>query len=324
MRDEHLDRYHQKQDAPLSSTLNKPDKEEIQPLLFDLVKADKVDAVNALFPEFTRLRMTVKDELRRLAALSGSPAMLHLVAPTAKYSFPADLIRCSIHGRNIETFRYLLFENRDYTRSNEYDSGVSYSSVLDEVLKSDSEVIYEEWEKYLNVEIKAGTGRSRATLGDRYTRPHIIKATAGKPSRENLLLLLWQKIDLHELGGNIGNALVNVTSTTCSVKLAKFLIDCGAKVDHRRSPRLLTPLHHAARKTTAEAAEMMKFLLFQGADPEVECTASLRIRDEKGAKGISKWLNMSWDDLITKAKERQRAGDETMPETSGLEEVQRS
>ena len=123
-------------------------------------------------------------------------------------------------------------------------------------------------------------------------------------------------MDLNKPWGNIylGDALVNVASTTCSVKLAEFLVKGGAKVDHRRSPRYPTPLNHAARQTTAGAAEMMKFLLFYGADPEAKPSGaslrirygSLRIRDEKGAKGISKWLGMSWEELVTKAKEERQ------------------
>ena len=31
--------------------------------------------------------------------------------------------------------------------------------------------------------------------------------------------------------------------------------------------------------------------------------AKLKIRDEKGAKGIAKWLGMSWDELVAKAKD---------------------
>jgi len=326
MRDEHLDRYHQEQVALQVSALDKPVADEIQPLLFDLVKADKVDAVKAFLPEFNRLNTTVREELQKLAAIAGSPAMLHLIAPLKECGqpkFPKDLIICSIRGENMETFRYLLSESRSCTPAHYSRLYVSYSTVLGQVLMSDSEEMYEEWEKYVDIEIKAGSGQSGWPTEARYIASSVISATAGNPRREQVLLLLWEKVDLYKSCGvtYLGDALVNVASTTCSVKLAKFLIDCGAKVDHRRSSKYRTPLHHAARRTTAEAAEMMKFLLFCGADPDADPLACdsfrdrrqyLRIQDEKGAKGISKWLGMSWDDLVTKAKEeRQRIGDET-------------
>jgi ankyrin repeat protein len=87
-------------------------------------------------------------------------------------------------------------------------------------------------------------------------------------------------------------------------KLAKYFVDHGAEVDFRRSHLYLTALHHAARQNSAAAAEMMKYLLLQGANPELMAgRARLRIRDEKGAKGIAQWLGMSWDELVAKAKE---------------------
>ena len=95
-----------------------------------------------------------------------------------------------------------------------------------------------------------------------------------------------------------------MASSTCSITLAKALIEYGATVDDRRSSLYLTPLHCAARQTSAAAADLMKMLLFAGADPEAKAgRAKLRISEEKGAKGISKWLGMSWDELVARAKE---------------------
>jgi hypothetical protein len=74
----------------------------------------------------------------------------------------------------------------------------------------------------------------------------------------------------------------------------------------------MTALHHAARQTSAEAAELMKFLLFAGADPEASARrAKLKISEERGARAISKWLDISWDDLVAQAKEeRERRNDD--------------
>ena len=102
---------------------------------------------------------------------------------------------------------------------------------------------------------------------------------------------------------------MNVAAACCSVKLAKYLTDAGAAINHRRSRQYLTPLHHAATKNNSEAAELMRFLLVLGADPAAYATSGppfdkriRKIRDEAGAKSISKWLGMSWDDLVEKTK----------------------
>jgi Ankyrin repeat len=309
MRDEHLGRFHQ-EEALRVCTLEKPDANEIQPLLFDLVKADKVDVVKTLLSELNGLPDSTKHELRKLAARSGSPAMVDLIVPFRENEFEKDFLRCSIQGGNMENFKYLLSRSKNCTTNwGSYSWSRSYSGIASAVLVSDSEEMFEEWEKYVDIEFKTSKTSQKRPVGARYIKVEVIRATAGHPNREQLLLLLWRKVDLYKSCGNkcLGDALVNVALTTCSVKLAEFLIKGGAKVDHRRSPQCLTPLHHAARQTTVEAAEMMKFLLFCGADPKTEASrANLRIQDEKGAKGISKWLGMSWEDLVTKAKEERQ------------------
>jgi Ankyrin repeats (many copies) len=181
-----------------------------------------------------------------------------------------------------------------------------HASVLRTVLMSDSEEVYEEWEKYLDIEYIHNSRRDGGSFGFRFVLESIIRSTAGHPNRERLLLSLWEKMDLRRSlpARYIGDVLKIVAYTTCSIKLAKFLIDHGADVNHGRSDSYMTPLHVAARRTSAEAAEMMKFLLFCGADPEAKTSrAPLRIEDEKGAKGISKWLGMSWNELVIQAKE---------------------
>lgn len=308
MRDEHLDRFHQQEEEALKAcTLGKPDADEIQPLLFDLVKADKVDVVKTLLSEFNDLSDSTKLELRKLAVRSGSPTMVDLIVPFHKDIFERESLIYSIQGRNVENFKYLLSRSKNCIVP--WGWRRSYARIASAVLISDLEEMLEEWAKYVDIEFKASKTSQGRPVGARYIEVEVIRATARHPNREKLLLLLWRKMDLNKPCGNIylGDALVNVASTTCSVKLAEFLVKGGAKVDHRRSPQYPTPLNHAARQTTAGAAEMMKFLLFSGADPEAKASrANLRIQDEKGAKGISKWLGMSWEELVTKAKEERQ------------------
>ncbi|KAJ5826600.1 hypothetical protein N7447_003363 [Penicillium robsamsonii] len=74
----------------------------------------------------------------------------------------------------------------------------------------------------------------------------------------------------------------------------------------------------AAAKKTREAAELMKLLLLAGADPNA---FHQRTKDSepkspgmgKGAKQISKWLGMTWDELVKWAAE-QRSRSTSEPE----------
>lgn len=191
----------------------------------------------------------------------------------------------------MENLRELISEAQrmDYSRSKR-----DPATILQAILRSGSPEIYRECEEFLVTSCETGL------------IPKVIGATAGSPNREQLLLSLWEKIDLPTKRGpeHLGSALRTVALTTCSVRLAKTLIEYGAVVDQRLSGHSLTPLQYAARRTSAEAAELMKFFLFSGADPNAKAPrAKLKISEEKGAQGISKWLGMSWDELVAKAKE---------------------
>jgi Ankyrin repeat len=287
-----------------------PEADEIQPLLFDLVKADKVDVVRNLLDQISALPRLIREALEECAASFGSAAMIDLIQPFQRSYFPHSSLRSSIRAANIDVFKHLLSRSEDCD-DKRYAYGATYSSILSDVLVSDSEQFFEEWERYIDVEFKGWKKTTSVPFGERYLRPRVIRATAGHPGRENMLITIWEKTLVLESIDHayLGSALVNVAATICSVRLAKFFVDLGAEVDCRRSELYLTALHHAARQDSAAAAEMMKYLLLQGADPElVAGRAHLRIRDEKGAKGIAQWLGMSWDELVAKTKEERSLG----------------
>ncbi len=64
-------------------------------------------------------------------------------------------------------------------------------------------------------------------------------------------------------------ALRHVAEHSCSVELARHLLEQGAEIDGRITGLHRTALHSAARNTSLEGARMVKFLLLNGADPEL-------------------------------------------------------
>ena len=275
------------------------DPEEIQPLLFDLVRADKVEAVRNLLCQFEALPMEIKIAIRECAASFGSVAMIDLIEPFEQNSFPDNTIRSSIRAGNIDLLNHLLMRSKNCKLSI-----YNYrQSIFSEVLGSDSEGAFETLLSHIESDFN-----TRRHLVSRWsgivTHLTTIRATAGHPEREKLLINLWETAGVPKLSNVIlSSVFVDVVSSTCSIKLAEYLVGHGAKVNSRPNETHLTPLQHAARKTSAAAAEMMKYLLLQGADPELKPRRTrLSIRDEKGAKGISKWLGMSWDELVAKTK----------------------
>ena len=81
-----------------------------------------------------------------------------------------------------------------------------------------------------------------------------------------------------------------------SIGIAEFLLENGAAADVAWGTGY-TALHWAAKNTTATAAEMVGFLLRQGADPNVKKRGILP-GELPGAKNISKWLGLTWHELV--------------------------
>ena len=315
MRDEHLDYYHQEAKVQAEHFLTNLDEDDIQPLLFDLIRLDEVKAAQTILTQTANLKQSVKTELIRLAASSGSAAMIQLLynhCMPKNYQFyptiltePAFLID-SIQGINFETMRWIL----SHIDPGNLEYGINMSPILQALLKSGSLEIFEECEKYLiNILDTRPNRKSQTSTAADFLSLDVIRATAGCLDRENLLLRLWTKLKMRKVTSTFsfkvwfGRSLGYVADTTCSIALAKVLLEYGGDVDARRSSLYLTPLHRAARQSSPQAAELMKFFLYQGADPELQAGRSrLKISEEKGAKELAKWLDMSWIELIQKVK----------------------
>jgi hypothetical protein len=308
MRDDHLSQFHQ--DRGDTQSLLALDRQGVQqdeliPLLYDLIRLDNLDAVKALVERFQKLDNLDRENLFNVAAFSGSLSMLRLLLDKQRY-YRADLLQLSIRGQNVEVMKWLISLDLD-----------PIDDLFRNVLRSDSEEIRAVW-KAAYTESQQGKTKQWKENQRKNHRPHFISAQAiiavgGDPFREDWLISHWKEIEVFNKRETdwIGHALVNVASSTCSLKIARYILQFSSNVDHRRSAKYPTPLHHAATKTTAEAAELMKLLLIEGADPNKtsggfdrrdKVTEIRRIQDEKGAKGISKWLGISWDELVAQTK----------------------
>ena len=160
--------------------------DEIQPLLFDLVKADKVDVVRNLIDQYRALPDSIRFAIQECAASFGSAAMFDLIVPFQKGQYPSESLKFAIRAMNTDLFRHLLSRSKDC--DNHY-SGFTYSGLLGDILRSDLEEIFKEWEKYTDIEF-CQQGKTKVPPWIRYTAAYVINTTSGNTGRETLLITL--------------------------------------------------------------------------------------------------------------------------------------
>ncbi|KAI1640418.1 NACHT domain protein [Biscogniauxia mediterranea] len=339
MRDDHLDQAHFSQNKQVIGLGHANDDDENSLLLLDLAKAGLVDCVQDLMSNFDFKAWINSEsfdtwiggrqeggkwieEMCEAAVLSGSLPMVELCISKLDYGTNTTwkgVTALAIRWGSAETFEYSLNHCPKLC--------ISTTWWVEMISRGDHEML-EIWIKF---------SKNRAWSHDRkrldsykelkasLTKAKVIRATANDRLKEELLLRLWRSIQMERR--DLGDILVAVASTTCSVALAEYVLEAGAEVDYRRSVKYDTSLRHAARRDTAEAAALMKLLLLRGADPDVQrepfgstrgwkSKFATNIRDEKGPRGISKWLGITWDELVKETQGLKH------PETENISKAQ--
>ncbi|UPL01667.1 hypothetical protein LCI18_012601 [Fusarium solani-melongenae] len=289
MRDDHLQSGHLLDDNSKPEEVDKYNEDEIQPLLFDLVAANKFEAVKALLPFIEKLSDAARE---KLAISARSPALLQLFVTPEILS--GDICINVIQTGNVNLSKVLLANPHPWLK--ELFPNVEFRDIFAAVIKSDSQELYKIWSPSISSDFAASTEEL------------VLAATQNDASREQLLLTFWKEHDvLRKCRENeTGQTLSGIARTTCSINLARHILEHGCQADARSSSKALTPLFWAARRNTKQAAHFMEFLLMWGANPKMLCRRK-DLRSEKGVVGISTWLGVSWDDLIERTtKERQR------------------
>lgn len=334
MQDAHHDQFHrgdqqrQSLQLPTTETLGKDD---IQSLLFDLVRADRTAEVELLLGQFNAMTQELQRKLVRLASSSASGMMMEVLYKVWVQSAPkSDVdkiwlfpLRCAVQSKRLDLIQWIL-DNVDtklesrlfypyYSWFSENDSRLHFwdwAIILQSVLESDSEDIWQSLFPEFDREFTAYREGERVAPVARAMGRQVVRATARRPDREARLILLWEKIQRVGETDYLSRCLKYVAETCYSIPLAKVLLHHGATVDFRGTGVEIPPLQCALRRSSLEAAEMARFLLYRGADPECRVARSTvkSIKDEIGAREISKWLGMSWDELVEKVKADRAAG----------------
>ncbi|KAF2647160.1 hypothetical protein K491DRAFT_644350 [Lophiostoma macrostomum CBS 122681] len=331
MRDEHLQSFHLQEKLLVQSSTEKLDDDERKALCFDLVKANDTPGLKILLTDGMGQSTNFLLDLIACAAQYASPEVLKILAnvesPVWKSIFPNHrllinksgftkaLIHPSVAGHRSNNLEYILHSQEADWPHVKWNIGI-----LRAVKQQGLTTIFRcgDYEALEIMRVWVEEDLLEDTKHTHLVTAAMISATEKDPYRERLLLDLWEKVPLGWWAKTTWkNAIVNVAATTCSIDLAQFVLQRGVPVDWKLSKTAFTPLMHALRKPTENAAHLAKFFLFHGADTMPTVTtkrkdpASRRfvgtsnkvdLSKEKGAQEISKWLGITWEELVEQVK----------------------
>lgn len=290
--------------------------DSVEPLLHYLVTENRVEEVRSVLSSLPNPETYKTEKLRELASFAASPAMLQLLSDHPRHGVSARLVIQSIQGRNEMTMAHNLNELHNPIRDH---SEYALYSPLCHLMSNGWIAGLKLWCKASTRQLEAGGSRlgslSRSVaVKRRLSDSRILQEAAKHPAGENAVLFLWKESGLLSYISDIpdwaSRNLRHVARLSVSVTLATELLHRGANVNFQPQETARTALHCAAGNDSAEGAELMRLLLLKGADPEATVrvakssspTNIKRIRDEKGAQNIDKWLGKSWDELVEETK----------------------
>jgi hypothetical protein len=333
MRDDHLDHFHVQKKPETGDLVLISDEEELKNLYLDLIRADDVAGMRALATSYKFKNKGDAREFFKRAGQCMSPEMLLVLDGRYEFSHSISGDAWSkltsftipiLHGvtnnnNNKRLFEYVLttsMETLGPILGTDYMDYVR--PMLHKVMGKGNHEMLEVMCRWIEQDILKGTKRAYLVS------PAMISATTDDMYREQILLSLWRKVPKRVWdSANWKNALPNVACTTCSTRLAEYLLEQNVPVDWRvGGEKHSTALLHASRKTSAAAANLVKLLLFKGANTTVQMErlgedgtsrgVKVDVSKEKGAQQISKWLGAPWDELVAQAERaRQHPADPT-------------
>ncbi|KIA75967.1 hypothetical protein HK57_00235 [Aspergillus ustus] len=309
MKDQHLRKAHKTPAKQLP--VNGMSKDEVNALIFDLAKRDEVAAIQQLLPLGSLDNQNLALDLARVLAEVQSRGMANLLAPRLKgFVGWREVFLLAGQAKRVDVLEWLI------TGLLERNDVVPCADAVIGCLYSDSSALHRLCDTY----IKASTSMANPPYLRVFLLVDAIRATGGRPEREDFLISTWEHLLSLEDGKIFDNkfsrktaltrSLGYVAETTCSIRLAQFLLKHGADIDGENTgPGGMTPpLHQAARTPSAQNAAFIKFLLFAGANPEKESRSrtSPKVRDNICAQELPRWLGVSWDGLVAQAAQHRK------------------
>ncbi|GAQ07430.1 hypothetical protein ALT_4751 [Aspergillus lentulus] len=304
---------HKEQTPPRVLSEDTIEQDEVQALVLDLVREDEVEMVERLLPrvdDLYRFSSLLGKTVGELGSLPMAQMITRVYEEGAKHRAVDQFYHGAIKSCNVKFSDWLINSNQ----MPEYrDEAASITAAF---VKTDSEDMWRLCEQFMAALSRADDMDRR--MSDVCFEEPVINATCRVAKRESMLLSLWESVaGIKKLkAAKLSYSLGVVARTTCSIPLGRALLQYGADVNGQRGKLAVSPLQFAARKSSIENAEFMRFLLSAGADPD-QVSRSRKPSDGIGAKEIVRWLGMTWNELVEQTRDCRRGASAAPPDPSG-------
>ncbi|KAI8630296.1 hypothetical protein F5Y19DRAFT_429595 [Xylariaceae sp. FL1651] len=328
MRQNHFRQAHRNVSSKLSFDTQNLDQNATDVTLYKLVQEGQVEAVQKLLSAFPNALQLgdIRNRLQIVAAFHASGSMCRLLEHPDGHDVKTwqNFLLESIKGHNESTLRYRLswvdpvFQviGGSDSHKREKRGRIAHSGQCLLI----AQLVSDDWNDGIKIiamwlrnglQFMSEAGSEYNVFANLRSGKRILRAAASHPAGNQQLLHLWRDFGAAKLGRRwASQTLIWVAKFNFSITLAAYLLEVGANINEGVSTSQKTALHHAACNTSAKAAEMARFLLLNGADPNadpaprgVENGLGKKISEEKGAKGIHRWLGQTWDELVEETKQ---------------------
>ena len=300
---------------PLKLSLN-----DFQVFLFELTKAGNVDGVQK-YVRHVHDHEWVLRPARILAATMGSLPLVEILCPGKRWldHVLRDFFSAVVKSENVDLFRWLL------NKLDNFNDDLTYSSLASAAFATESPDIYTEWENFLLDSTRLlgcyndkwrrkGHGEVIMLMPEYHKRSVLFSNAAFKVVGKNTvlearLIETWRRL-VDVLGGPLdphflGWSLTCLAQSTLSITLATELLHLGAFINFPRlveaigisRPKGITALHYASRGTSEQAVRFARFLLENGAEPDLGF-GGIKPAQEPGAALMQKWLGETWQEVV--------------------------
>ncbi len=291
----HLQYHENQRKVSVAHVADIDNNDDVELILLDAVKADDLDLVRDFIADVPRCHKKVL----RQAVDSSSCEILEVLLDACKSEENVEptILEYAVSADKLDVTRMLLDRGayRDSAAHGQKCMHIAIKNTSPEMIKSllpyDSVQLmlaphYREFHKRLDDMIPYQPDTSKEARA--------IQCLS--------LLRDWTRVNNAFENCFLGNA-----ERICSIALAEYLLQNGVDVNFDAYSSY-TALYAASRTKSRRAAELMKFLLESGADPGIKRRSQrVPIADRPGPRNVSKWLGVSWEQLVEESGKKHAA-----------------